>query len=67
MFMSTTGDRSHIGNEWTHDKKINRKLILGQINETKHVISRPFGNSLDLRSVGDFYFFFFLFFCPHST
>ena len=38
--------------------------MLGQINETKHtktVISRPFGNSLDLRSVGDFNFFFFFF------
>ena len=22
MFMSTTDDRNHIGNEWTHDKKL---------------------------------------------
>ena len=31
-----------------------------QINDTKHTktfISRPFGNSLDLRLVGDLYFF----------
>ena len=37
-----------------------RKLMYGQINDTKHTktfISRPFGNSLDLRLVGDLYFF----------
>ena len=22
MFMSTTDDRNHIGNEWSHDKKL---------------------------------------------
>ena len=39
--------------------------MLGQINDTKHTktfVSRPFGNSLDLRSVGDLHFFFFFFF-----
>ena len=33
--------------------------MYGQINDTKHTktfISRPFGNSLDLRLVGDLYF-----------
>ena len=38
-----------------------QKLMYGQINDTKHTktfISRPFGNSLELRSVGDLYFFF---------
>ena len=37
-----------------------RKLMYGQINDMKHTktfISRPFGNSLDLRLVGDLYFF----------
>ena len=35
--------------------------MYGQINDTKHsktFISRPFGNSLDLRSVGDLYIIF---------
>ena len=35
------------------------KLIYGQINDSKHtktLISRPFGNSLDLQLVGDLYF-----------
>ena len=43
-----------------HMTKSYRKLMYGQINDTKHsktFISRPFGNSLDLRSVGDLYFF----------
>ena len=37
-----------------------RKLMYGQINDTKHTktfISCPFGISLDLWSVGDLYFF----------
>ena len=46
-----------------HLTKSYRKLMYGQINDTKHTktfISRPFGNSLDLRLVvvGDFFFFF---------
>ena len=59
MFMSTTDDRNRIGNE--HMTKSYRKLMHGQINDTKHTkrfISHPFVNSLDLRSVGDLYFFF---------
>ena len=39
--------------------------MYGQINDTKHTktfISHPFGNSLDLPSVGDLYFF-----CSQST
>ena len=43
-----------------HMTKSNRKLMYGQISGTKHtkaLISRPFGNSLDLRSVSDLYFF----------
>ena len=58
MFMSTTDDRNHIGNEWTSDKSY-WKLIYDQINDTKHTktfIPRPFGNSLDLQLVGDLYF-----------
>ena len=60
MFMSTTDHRNHIGNEWTLDKESYQKLMCGQINDTKHTktfIARPFGNSLDLGSVGDLYFF----------
>ena len=43
-----------------HMTKSYRKLMYGQINDTKHsktFITRPFGNSLDLRSVGDLNFF----------
>ena len=43
-----------------HMTKSYRKLMYGQINDTKHTktfIFRPFGNPLDLRSVGDLYFF----------
>ena len=43
-----------------HVTKSYWKLIYGQINDTKHTktfISRHFGNSLDLRLVGDLYFF----------
>ena len=35
--------------------------MYGQINDTKHtkrLIFRPFGNSLDMRLVGDLYFIF---------
>ena len=42
-----------------HVTKSYRKLMYGQINDTKHTktfISLPFGNSLDLRLVGDLYF-----------
>ena len=45
-----------------HVTKSYRKLMYGQINDTKHTktfISRPFDNSLDLRLVGDLYLFFF--------
>ena len=55
MFMSTTVDRNHIGMNG-HVTKSYRKLMYGQINDTKHTktfISRPFSNSLDLRLVGD--------------
>ena len=44
-----------------------RKFMYCEINDTKHTktfISRPFGNSLDLRLVGDLYCFFAVFFCP---
>ena len=63
MFMSLTDDRNHISTCVMngHMTKSYRKLMYGQINDTKHTktfISRPFGNSLDLRSVGDLYFFF---------
>ena len=63
MFMSTTDDRNHIGNEWSHDKKLSEVDVWS--NDTKHTkmfISRPFGNSLDMRSVTDLSFF-----CPRST
>ena len=43
-----------------HMTKSYWNLMYGQINGTKHTktfISRPFGNSLDLRSVGDLFFF----------
>ena len=43
-----------------HVTKSCRKLMYGKINDTKHTktfISRPFGNSLDLRLVGDLYLF----------
>ena len=42
-----------------HMTKSYRKLMNGQINDTKHTktfISRPFGNPLDLRLVDDLYF-----------
>ena len=58
MFMSTTDDRNHIGMN-RHVTKSYWKFIYGQINDTKHIktfISGPFGNSLDLRLVGDLYF-----------
>ena len=45
-----------------HVTKSSRNVMYDQINDTKHTktfISRPFGNSLDLRLVGDLYFFFF--------
>ena len=48
-----------------HMTKSYRKLMYGQINDTKHTktfISNPLGNSLYLRSVGDLYFF-----CQRST
>ena len=48
-----------------HVTKSYRKLMYGQINDTKHTktfISRPFGNSLDLRLVGGLYIF-----CQRST
>ena len=68
MFMSTTDDRNPeiilVING--HMTKSYRKLMYGQINDTKHTrtfISRPFGISLDLRSVDDFYFFFFFILC----
>ena len=44
-----------------HVTKSYRKLMYGQINDTKHIktlISRPFGNSLDLWLVGDSYLLF---------
>ena len=44
-----------------HMTKSYRKLMYSQIKDTKYTktfISHPFGNSLDLRSVGDIYFFF---------
>ena len=50
-----------------HVTKFYRKLMYGQINDTKHTktfLSRPLGNSLYLRLVGDLYiyiFFIFLF------
>ena len=48
-----------------HMTKSYRKLMYGQINDTKHTktfISRPFGNSLTLRSVGDLYIYIYIFF-----
>ena len=57
--MSTTDDRNHIGNNG-HMTKSYQNVMYGQINGTKHTktfISRPFGNLLDLWSVGDLYFF----------
>ena len=66
MFMSTTGDILVMN---VHMTKSYLKLMYGQINDTKHTktfISRPFGNSLDLRLVGDLYIYIF-FFCPRST
>ena len=56
MFTSTTDDRNHIGLMNGHMTKSYRKLMYGQINDTKHTktfISRPFGNPLDLWSVDD--------------
>ena len=43
-----------------HMTKSYPKLMYGQINDTKHTktfVSHPFGNSLDLRWVGDLFFF----------
>ena len=48
MFMSTTDDRNHIGNEWSHDEKLSEADVRSN-NDTKHTktfISRPFGNYL---------------------
>ena len=59
MFMSTTEIRLGMNGPVT---KSYRMLMYGQINDTKHtktLISRPFGNSLDLWLVGDLFFFFF--------
>ena len=53
----------YIGIGWEYQSNVTksyRKLMNGQINDTKHIktlISRHFGNSLDLRLVGDLYFF----------
>ena len=60
MFMSTTDDRSHILVMNGLVTKSYWKLIYGQINDMKHTktfISRPFDNALNLRLVGDLYFF----------
>ena len=43
-----------------HMTKSYQKLMYGKKNDKKHTktfISRPFSNPLDLRSVGDLYFF----------
>ena len=48
-----------------HVTKSYRKLMYGQINDTKHtkmLISCPFGNSLDLQLVGDLYKYIYFFF-----
>ena len=47
-----------------------RKLMYGQINDTKHTktfISRPFGNSLVLRLVDDLFYFIFFFVFAHGA
>ena len=61
MFISTTDDKKSYWFMNGHMTKSYRKLMYGQINDTKHIktfISRPFGNSLDLQLVGDLFFFF---------
>ena len=53
-----------------HMTKTYRELMYGQINDKKHTkmfISRPFGNSLDLRSVGRSVIYIFVLSTEHMS
>ena len=65
MLMSTTDDRNHISNEWTHDKKLSEVDVRSnKWHKTyKNVHFSSFRHLIGL-AVGRWFTFFF---CPRST